>query len=37
MKAKEIIEKFNITRKTLHNLVKKGIIEYNKTPSGRYN
>jgi predicted site-specific integrase-resolvase len=36
MKAKEIINKYKITRNTLSNWVKKGLIEVNKTPSGRY-
>ena len=36
MKAKEIIEKYKITRRTLHNWVKKGRIGVEKTPSGRY-
>jgi predicted site-specific integrase-resolvase len=37
MKAKEVMEKYSITRRTLHNWVKNGIIDYEKTPSGRYN
>lgn len=36
MKAKEIIEKYKITRRTLSNWVKKGKIRIEKTPSGRY-
>lgn len=36
MKAKEIMTKYNITRNTLSNWVKKGLIKINKTPSGRY-
>lgn len=36
MKAKEVIEKYKITRRTLSNWVKKGIIGVNRTPSGRY-
>ena len=36
MKAKDIIEKYKITRRTLSNWVKKGIIKVEKTPSGRY-
>lgn len=28
--------KYNITRRTLSNWVKRGIIEFTKTPSGRY-
>lgn len=36
MKAKEIMEKYKITRRTLHNWVKFGIIKVEKTPSGRY-
>lgn len=36
MKAKEVIEKYNITRRTLHNWVKTGVIKVEKTPSGRY-
>lgn len=36
MKAKEIMKKYNITRNTLSNWVKKGLININKTPSGRY-
>jgi predicted site-specific integrase-resolvase len=36
MKAKEILEKYKITRNTLCNWVKKGLIEVEKTPSGRY-
>jgi predicted site-specific integrase-resolvase len=36
MKAKEVMEKYRITRKTLYNWVKKGIIDVEKTPSGRY-
>lgn len=36
MKAKEIMKMFGITRNTLSNWVKKGLIKYKKTPSGRY-
>ena len=36
MKAKEVMEKYNITRNTLCTWVKKGLIEVEKTPSGRY-
>ncbi len=36
MKAKEILEKYKITRRTLSNWVKRGIIGFEKTPSGRY-
>lgn len=36
MKAKEILEKYKITRRTLSNWVKRGIIGVEKTPSGRY-
>ena len=36
MKAKEILEKYKITRKTLYNWVKSGKIRVEKTPSGRY-
>jgi len=36
MKAKEILKKYKITRNTLCNWVKKGLIEVEKTPSGRY-
>ena len=36
MKAKEIMEKYKITRNTLCNWVKRGWIEVDKTPSGRY-
>jgi predicted site-specific integrase-resolvase len=36
MKAKEIMEKYKITRNTLSNWVKRGLIKYEKTPSGRY-
>ncbi len=36
MKAKEVLEKYNITRRTLHNWVKKELILFIKTPSGRY-
>lgn len=30
------MSKYNITRRTLSNWVKRGIIEFTKTPSGRY-
>jgi predicted site-specific integrase-resolvase len=36
MKAKEILNKYQITRNTLCNWVKKGLIKVEKTPSGRY-
>lgn len=36
MKAKEIMNKYQITRNTLCNWVKNGLIEVKKTPSGRY-
>ena len=36
MKAKEVMKKYNITRNTLSNWVKRGLIKVNKTPSGRY-
>ena len=36
MKAREVIEKYKITRKTLYNWVKRGWILVEKTPSGRY-
>lgn len=36
MKAREVLEKYQITRRTLHNWVKKGTIKVEKTPSGRY-
>jgi predicted site-specific integrase-resolvase len=36
MKAKEIMKKYNITRNTLSNWVKKGYIKVDKTLSGRY-
>jgi predicted site-specific integrase-resolvase len=36
MKAKEIMKKYNITRNTLSNWVKKGWIKVEKLPSGRY-
>jgi predicted site-specific integrase-resolvase len=36
MKAKDIMIKFQITRNTLCNWVKRGLIEVDKTPSGRY-
>lgn len=36
MKAKEIMKKYNITRNTLSNWVKKGWIKVNVLPSGRY-
>ena len=35
-KAKEIMDKYQITRNTLCNWVKKGLIKIDKTPSGRY-
>ncbi len=36
MKAKEVLAKYKITRRTLHNWVKTGVITVEKTPSGRY-
>jgi predicted site-specific integrase-resolvase len=36
MKAKEIMKKYNITRNTLSNWVKKGWIMVEILPSGRY-
>jgi predicted site-specific integrase-resolvase len=36
MKAKVVMEKYNITRRTLSNWVKKGVIEIELTPTGRY-
>jgi predicted site-specific integrase-resolvase len=36
MKAKEVMTKYNITRRTLSNWVKKGIIKVELTPTGRY-
>lgn len=36
MKAKEIMLKYNITRRTLSNWVKRGIIKVEKTLTGRY-
>jgi len=36
MKAKEILNKYKISRNTLSNWVKKGWIEVSKMPSGRY-
>jgi predicted site-specific integrase-resolvase len=36
MKAREVMEKYNITRRTLSNWVKKGLIDIEMTPSGRY-
>ena len=36
MKAKEILNKYKITRNTLRNWVKGNLITYTKTPSGRY-
>jgi predicted site-specific integrase-resolvase len=36
MKAKDVMLKYSITRRTLHNWVKKGIIEVELTPTGRY-
>jgi len=36
MKAKEVMEKYNITRNTLSNWVKKGWIIVEILPSGRY-
>lgn len=36
MKAKEIMQRYNITRRTLCNWVKNGKIYVEKTPTGRY-
>jgi predicted site-specific integrase-resolvase len=36
MKAKDIMKKYSITRRTLSNWVKNGIIQAELTPSGRY-
>lgn len=36
MKAKEVMAKYNITRRTLSNWVKRGIIKVELTPTGRY-
>jgi len=36
MKAKDVMKKFDISRNTLSNWVKKGYIKVEKTLSGRY-
>jgi len=36
MKAKEVLNKYKITRNTLYNWVRYNKISYKKTPSGRY-
>lgn len=36
MKAKEVMNKYGITRRTLSNWVKKGVIAVELTPTGRY-
>ena len=36
MKAKEVMKYYGICRETLSNWVKKDLIKYEKTPSGRY-
>ena len=36
MKAKEVLEKYKITRRTLSNWVKRGWIKVEIMPSGRY-
>ena len=36
MKAKEVMEKYKITRNTLSNWVKRGWINVERMPSGRY-
>jgi predicted site-specific integrase-resolvase len=36
MKAKEVMVKYNITRRTLSNWVKRGVIGVKLTPTGRY-
>lgn len=36
MKAKDMMKKYQITRNTLCNWVKKGLVKIELTPSGRY-
>ena len=36
MKAKDVMKHYGICRETLGNWVKKGLIKYEKMPSGRY-
>jgi predicted site-specific integrase-resolvase len=36
MKAKDVMKKYGITRNTLTNWVKRGLIKIKLTPSGRY-
>jgi len=36
LKASEVLKKFKISRNTLTNWVKKGLIKVKLTPSGRY-
>jgi predicted site-specific integrase-resolvase len=36
MKAKEVMIKYSITRRTLSNWVKRGVIDVELTPTGRY-
>jgi predicted site-specific integrase-resolvase len=36
MKAKEVMVKYNITRRTLSNWVRRGFINVELTPTGRY-
>jgi predicted site-specific integrase-resolvase len=36
VKAKDVMQRYQITRNTLSNWVKKGLIEYEVTPTGRY-
>ena len=35
-KAKDVMKHYGICRETLGNWVKKGLIKFEKTPSGRY-
>ena len=35
-KAKDVMKHYGICRETLGNWVKKGLIKFDKTPSGRY-
>lgn len=36
MKANQVMKKYGISRNTLRNWVKSGIISYELTPTGRY-
>jgi predicted site-specific integrase-resolvase len=36
MKAKEVLQKYNISRNTLHHWVQRGKISYVRTPTGHY-